>query len=85
MVRVGHPARIHKRELHEVCLDARVASSDAAAIVRDVRRDIDEVNVSSNFYWNLHLSWSKSSRHVVAQYLQGFPVWLCLILCAFFK
>nr|CAB3255538.1 ZF(AN1/A20like)-2 zinc finger protein 2 [Phallusia mammillata] len=44
VVRIGHPARIHKRELHEMSLDALVSNSDAASIVRDVRSDIENLH-----------------------------------------
>ena len=40
IVRVGHPARLLPSVL-EASLDARMATSDGAAIVRDVRTDLD--------------------------------------------
>lgn len=47
IVRIGHPARILAPELRRLSLDAIIAKSDAAKIVQDVRKDID--NLHSRF------------------------------------
>ncbi|XP_078494318.1 zinc finger protein 2 [Ciona intestinalis] len=46
IVRLGHPARMLEKEVKQLSLDALVSSSDAAAIVRDVRSDIEAVQKS---------------------------------------
>lgn len=43
VLRIGHPARIHSTNLHRMTLDAVIARSDSAGIVRDIRKDIDDL------------------------------------------
>ncbi|CAK8683282.1 unnamed protein product [Clavelina lepadiformis] len=45
VVRIGHPARILDPKLQELSLDALIARGGAAAIIRDVRSDLERIHL----------------------------------------
>lgn len=58
-MRLGHPARLLS-VVQEHSLDALLSNSEATAIVRDVRKDIDEILV-------------RKIQHVVPKNIHTFP------------
>lgn len=45
VVRLGHPARLLE-SVRRLCLDAKVASADSTEIVRDTRKEMEQVQQS---------------------------------------
>jgi len=54
-VRLGHPARLLSA-VQEHSLDALLSNSEGTAIVRDVRKDIDETLVGQKYIVSLALN-----------------------------
>ena len=55
VVRLGHPARLLSA-VQEHSLDALLSNSEGTAIVRDVRKDIDETLVGQKYIVSLALN-----------------------------
>ena len=54
-MRLGHPARLLSA-VQEHSLDALLSNSEGTAIVRDVRKDIDETMVGQKYIVSLALN-----------------------------
>ena len=63
IIRLGHPARL-LHSIQRYALDAILASSEEAGIVRDVRKEIDQTRVSAkaeSIFWPY--GWSHGQCH----------------------